>query len=74
MSSMYFLPVFDSNGKRPNGLMSDNAHFCWAWSHFNQDPCPAVFNDWNPPNGYVHSEGRINVSGKIESRLFCDSY
>ena len=66
-SSISF-PVFDSNGKRPNGLMLDNAHFCWAWSQVSQSPCPEVFNSWNPPNGYVHAEGQLHVSFLIDTK------
>ena len=62
---MDFVPsVFDSNGKRPDGMMSMFAYMCLALSHISQDPCPPVFYDLNGPAGHVHSEGKINVSNK----------
>ena len=53
--------VFDSNGKRPNGMMSVFTQYCTFLSHISQAPCPNFFEDWNVPAGRVHAEGRLKV-------------
>ena len=55
---IYFL-VFNSNGKRPNGLMSYFFDECTARSHTNPSPCP--YDDLNYPLGHQLSMGSFAV-------------
>ena len=61
----FFLEVFNSNGKRPNGMMSYFFDECTAQSHFNQSECPADFDVLNYPLGHQLSMGSFTVNIKI---------
>ena len=55
-----YFPVFNSNGKRPNGMMSYFFDECTARSHFDSTPCP--YDDLNYPLGHQLSMGSFAVS------------
>ena len=70
--------MFDSNGKRPDGMMSTFAEYCLFLSHLiSPSPCEGdvlgpLLEGYNVPAGQVHAEGRLQVKTRT-SNLFLPS-